>query len=86
MKRSYENTLKVIYQGDPDLAELIRGYIEKFPKAISDKMAAYKPKGVGPKQQLLVSLTLQSKSLFYSVISPCNCCKDFTSPLPCALI
>lgn len=46
MKRSYENTLKVIYQGDPDLAELIRGYIEKFPKAISDKMAAYKPKGV----------------------------------------
>ena len=30
MKRSYENTLKVMCQGNPDLAEIIKGYIKKL--------------------------------------------------------
>ena len=90
MKRDYNNTLEIIYQTDPDLANIIRGFVEGFPSILNDKINAGRKKGTACKDSKQWNYEENGNQFMVSLGKKSSSYKDYMSlylkGIPCDML
>lgn len=77
MKKCYDNSLKIMFQGEEMLTMIIKTFIKEFPDAINSKIENYSKKGIAKKDDKRWSFIDTGKAFSISLGDTSTSCKDF---------